>query len=351
MKTYQSVDFEQGSDEWLEWRTGGVTATDAVTLAGKNPYSGTPFTLWRVKTDRATPEDLDRNPNVRRGKEMEPRIRTAVEEEYTRETGDMLLPLCVQRLDKPHLRASLDGISSIGEPVEMKAPAEKTWLDVINNGTESPAFQMYSVQVQYQMLVTGSAKGYLIFGREVDGAIMLRRFTLMADKEMWRDLENLADNFYQQSIVKDIPPSKDPERDVYSPEAGESADKWVAVAKRVKRREDAIKELETKVKALKKQKDKDQEIIRALKGEFRIGEFAGIRLASFEVKGKVDYERIAREHVANLEDIEEQYRKPGRTQERLSVTGRDLEKNVTDVEQVQLLSDANERQATAYFSW
>src|SRR5690606_25193309 len=157
------INLSQGSDEWLEWRSGGITATDAVILLGRSPYK-TKWRCWAEKTGYANPVDLSMNPLVRRGRENEDKARRLFEAEL----DDILLPLCVESSFDPLIRASLDGITSKNEPTELKCPSEKVWKEVCEQGEDSLAFQMYSCQVQHQLLATGSTKGYLVFYFEGD---------------------------------------------------------------------------------------------------------------------------------------------------------------------------------------
>ena len=51
------VDLNQRSDEWLNWRSLGVTATDIPVILGLSPYK-TVWQLWAEKTGRINPPDL-----------------------------------------------------------------------------------------------------------------------------------------------------------------------------------------------------------------------------------------------------------------------------------------------------
>lgn len=155
------VNYKQKSPEWLAWRSQGITATDASIILGKSPYK-TPWRLWAEKTGYANPEDLSKNPNVQRGVELEDQARKVVEEEM----GDILLPVCIEENDGSIFRASLDGITSDGRPVELKCPSQKVWDEVVEQGENSAPYRLYAIQVQYQILVSGAGEGLLVFFRE-----------------------------------------------------------------------------------------------------------------------------------------------------------------------------------------
>ncbi|MDF5232827.1 YqaJ viral recombinase family protein, partial [Vibrio parahaemolyticus] len=60
------VNLSQRSEQWLEWRKGGITATDACILLNRSPYK-TEWRLWAEKTGYAREVDLSLNPLVRQG--------------------------------------------------------------------------------------------------------------------------------------------------------------------------------------------------------------------------------------------------------------------------------------------
>ncbi|MCV5216512.1 YqaJ viral recombinase family protein, partial [Escherichia coli] len=76
---------------------------------------------------------------------------------------DMLLPACVESVQYPLMRASLDGLRDNGEPVELKSPSATVWEDVCAEKATSKAYQLYYPQVQHQLLVTGAKQGWLVF--------------------------------------------------------------------------------------------------------------------------------------------------------------------------------------------
>ncbi|MBO0216527.1 YqaJ viral recombinase family protein, partial [Vibrio sp. Vb2880] len=64
----KTVNLSQRSEQWLEWRKGGITATDACILLNRSPYK-TEWRLWAEKTGYAREVDLSLNPLVRQGVE------------------------------------------------------------------------------------------------------------------------------------------------------------------------------------------------------------------------------------------------------------------------------------------
>ena len=149
------VNLAQRSPEWHQWRKSGVTASDACILLG-SPYK-TPWRLWSEKRGLLLEADLSSNPHVRRGVRMEPIARQRYEERH----GELLLPVCAESSEIPILRASFDGLTDEGRPVEIKAPSERGFKDAVRLGMESELYQRYYAQVQTQIYVAEADSGVL----------------------------------------------------------------------------------------------------------------------------------------------------------------------------------------------
>ena len=69
-------EFQQGSEAWLDWRRGGVGASDAPAIMGVSPWMDVEA-LWLEKTGRATgrPSSFA----MRRGQLLEPEARARPE--------------------------------------------------------------------------------------------------------------------------------------------------------------------------------------------------------------------------------------------------------------------------------
>jgi len=107
----------------------------------------------------AVPEDIAAKPWVRRGVALEDQVRQGFEARH----NTLLLPLCVESTAHPVLRASLDGLSEAGEPVELKVPTEKTHRLLLAQGSDATAYQLAWVQLQQQLYVTEADCGWLVF--------------------------------------------------------------------------------------------------------------------------------------------------------------------------------------------
>lgn len=178
------VNLSQRTPQWLAWRAQGVTASEAAVILGRSPYQ-TPWRLWAEKTGQCAPADLADNPFVQRGLALEDQARRGFEQRH----DTLLLPVCAESSVHPVLRCSFDGLNDVGEPVELKIPAQKTWEAVASQGADSQAYRLYWVQVQFQIAIAEAARGWLVFDPVSDQATAL-------EFEIVRD-----DAFIEQALI------------------------------------------------------------------------------------------------------------------------------------------------------
>lgn len=140
-------ELEQGSAAWLDWRRGGVGASDAPVVMGVSPWMDVEA-LWLEKTGRAGPRSSSWA--MRRGQQLEPEARAL----YIRRTGIPVAPLCLEHGARRWMRGSFDGLSGDGRVVlEVKCPGAADH-DVARRG-RVPA--KYVPQLQHLLAVSGAA--------------------------------------------------------------------------------------------------------------------------------------------------------------------------------------------------
>lgn len=156
---YRKVDLEQGTDAWLAWRNipvGSISATDASVIMGLNPYESL-YDLWAVKVGLKQREFKDDEPAIAHGKATEELARKS----FTQATDIEMAPACVERLDYPFLKASLDGINEekkVG--LEIKCPM---YFASFNKHKSDGLPPYYFAQVQHQLLVCSDFKLFLFY--------------------------------------------------------------------------------------------------------------------------------------------------------------------------------------------
>ncbi len=139
------VRIRQNTEEWLEWRNQGIGASDAAIIMGDNPWK-TPDELFERKLG-LRPEEYQ-NSAMARGHELEPRAG----DRYTEITGKQVWPACLERMDHPWLKASLDGISKNGRYVVEIKCGDSAYRRTKETG-EAPSY--YVAQLQHILMVTG----------------------------------------------------------------------------------------------------------------------------------------------------------------------------------------------------
>lgn len=304
MKAYEIINLEQGSDEWKDWRNLGVTATDSTVLLGVSPYK-TRWRLWAEKTGFCEPVDLSKNPLVRKGHEQEDLARQAAE----RDMNDLLIPACVQSKRWSWIRASLDGLNSKGEPVELKNPTDKVWEELQREGVNNAHYKMYRVQVLHQMLALESMTGWLVF--HLDGKLLT--FEIAADREVMAEILRESAEFYQQ-VNERIEPEKDELEDWFIPQ-GEDAERWVALSRAYRNMNAQAAEFREKIKLLDERQKEVSKELQLLMGTFRSADFGGLQVTRYVVR-TTDYKQMLEDSVFT----EQQLAQYTRESERCRVT-------------------------------
>lgn len=202
----QIVSYEQRSQEWLDWRQGGIGASEAAAILGRSPWE-TAQELWERKLGlRAGPT---MNQAMRRGVEFEDEARAFFEDRI----GEEFTPLCCQHDEAGFIRASLDGISaSMSSGLEIKIPGLKTHQMALAGKVP----EYYEIQMQHQMLVTGLE--FIWYGSYVPETKTGVYFKVYRDDEMISELWEAEHDFWQHVIDR---------RPMYSPEWGEAAALWL----------------------------------------------------------------------------------------------------------------------------
>lgn len=330
------VNLEQRTDEWKQWRRQGITATDAVVLAG-SPYK-TPWRLWMEKTGKALEEDLSANPRVRYGIEHEDDARTLFEKKF----GMPVMPACGESDENPILRASFDGLTMADEPVEIKCPSRSVLEEVKLLGRASSAYRHYYPQVQYQMLVSGARRGWLVFydGDEEGGAPSILDFEVRRDSTFLDDLKAKCLAFYDD-IVNRKEPAKDNERDLFVPSA-DQAGEWLAAAKQYLCIQQEIDRYAAQIDELKKLQSVSQEALKRIMGNHCVADFGGIAITRSVVRGKVDYAALTASLAGRKPTEEEMEKFRGKPSERwlFRATEQVMPKDINDPELEELAETA-----------
>lgn len=291
------IDLDQRTDAWKAWRNQGVTATDSTVILGASPYK-TPWRLWAEKVGKILPPDLSKNPNVQRGVALEDEARLQFQNKHL----TCVMPACAECDVDPIFRASFDGLTPLNEPVEFKCPGDKVLTEVRTEGLKAKTVQMYSVQVQHQMLVSGSNRGWLVFYDSTTKELI--EFEIQRDETIIKRLLAEGRKFYE-CVTKKIEPPKDPLRDAFLPAEGEERMRWIAAARDFCQADREIETLQTRINQLTVARDEAKEKLIGMMGNNALADFAGVSLTRSAVKGRVDYAKLL-EKVVGREPTEEE---------------------------------------------
>jgi len=141
---YTIVNLEQGTPEWLEWRSNGIGASDAPTIMGENPWKR-PAQLLAEKI--GTTKKSAGNAAMARGTALEPEAR----QRYETITGNRVHPACLQSNIHEWQRASLDGLSPDGRTVVEIKCGDSVYRKTASN-RQVPSY--YFGQLQHILAVT-----------------------------------------------------------------------------------------------------------------------------------------------------------------------------------------------------
>jgi len=201
------IQMPQGSEEWLEWRKGAVTATDAAVILSGRHYGKTAHTLWEEKTGLVeVPEPSESlKAAFARGHRDEPTIR----EEACRQEGLYFLPCCAQAANVPFLKGSLDGLAFAkdGKKVVLECKSLSS-LDAIRaNPLGNPRLAGYTKQVKYLMALTHAEKAFIYMGvTDPEGRLIdLFKSEIDLSPEEARHILEAAVRFYACCLYKQDP--------------------------------------------------------------------------------------------------------------------------------------------------
>lgn len=285
----RKVDLEQGSDAWLAWRRGLLTATDAAMLLGLSPYC-TPYKGWKRKLGDIPEQEV--NQAMLRGIREEPKARAM----FIEQTGINMTPCCVQSEYFPFIGSSLDGISDCGEYI----------LEIKSQRPVNKIPDFHNMQMQHQFLSTDrtAKKGFYvsiwedsIYPIEVNSEIDWQQEYLPKAKEYWRMV-----------ALREAPPlmAKD-YRDM------ETNSVWASYANEYLKLCDQIKHLE-------EIKDSYRTELVALCGDENCSG-AGIKVIKRKMKGRVDYDELLKA-VGIEEETVNRHRKPESSSWAIMVDGK-----------------------------
>lgn len=272
------VNVTQSSKEWHEFRQKGIGASEASCLIGANP--------WK-KLDKLIMEKIFGaanfdNPAMKRGRDLEPFVRTYLEKKY----GTELLPLCATHETYEFVRASFDGINLEKQMLfEIKCPGERDH----STARFGKMPDKYMPQCQWQLLVSGyKAMTYVSYYE--NGLPQIAEVVVVEDRDFQKLLLEKAWVAWEKVKESEIP--SDETRVIQNPGAEQLITEAIAIQNEIKRLEESLDHIKDNLK-----------IVLGTEEKLKCGEWV---LGWTTRKGTVDYSAIDALKEINLD----QYRKP-----------------------------------------
>lgn len=254
---------EQGSTEWLALRKTCLTASDLSVIMGMNPWKSC-LTLWEEKLGLREPEKV--NERMKEGSRLEILAR-----DYFNKTHNTdFEPVVLQHGDINYFMASLDGINSKGEILEIKC----------GQGSHTLALQgvvpeYYQTQIQWQMMCSNTVSAlYFSYRSDEDNVLM----KVDRDDELIERMIVEADKFYQ--MLQNFTPPPLCDKDFIKRDSRElqfHVEIW-------KQNKEELKRLEAKDELLR------DTIVRMC--ENQSSECNGVRIAKTVRRGNIEYAKI-----------------------------------------------------------
>lgn len=201
---YKVVDIDpENRQEWLEWRKGGVGASDAGALMGVSPWASA-VSVYAEKIDPRPPVELD-GEHLLWGHLLEDPIL----DEFGRRQGLTVghRQLVVENAEYPFMRATPDGLvlphnkTSLSEAIgvtEVKVSGDYSpWKE-----DEVPLH--YQAQVHWQLAVTGLPRGWII---ALFNAKKMVAYPIEADPGLNETLVEIAVDFWNRVETRTPPPA------------------------------------------------------------------------------------------------------------------------------------------------
>lgn len=185
----------QGTDAWVEWRRGGIGASELPAIIGEDPYRSE-YELALLKRGDMEPEP--ENEAMRWGH----RVQRLAVEAYVESTGRKVRNVNTTAVSRtfPHVYASLDG-RVVGERRGVEVKLTRAW-------TEPP--RRVIVQCQAQMGVCGlDAIDVVRVGMGYGEPAIT---TIERDESMAFDLLEMGEAWYQRYVLGDEMPPVDGSR-------------------------------------------------------------------------------------------------------------------------------------------
>lgn len=274
---------QQRSPEWLKWRKGKITATNACIIMNGEHFGKTLLDLYHEKTAE-THIETESNFAMRRGVELEPLALA----KFEAETGYLMTPAVKVHPANEFMAASLDGLEIENKcACEIKCPGKEDHELALKGIVP----EKYVPQLQHIMEVCQLEEiYYMSYRSDSDFTI----FKVNKDHDYTERLLQAELNFWKR--VQDRNPPEPTDRDnieITSKEWTNLSDQYAAIYTEKKELQDKLARIESIEENIRK------ELI--LLADQKSARGAGIKLSKFIRRGHIDYSRVPQLDGVDLE--------------------------------------------------
>ncbi|RLA59527.1 MAG: hypothetical protein DRQ89_13975 [Epsilonproteobacteria bacterium] len=190
---------EQNGEKWHSFRREGIGGSDIAVLVGTSPFE-TPLGLYEQKLGLKPPYDLDPF-LIESGERAEIEARDFFK---TRPENPIeFIPICVVSDENPIIRASLDGFNVEKNIVlEVKFMGNQKFKRFKKTKEINP---YHLAQINWQLLVTKAEKA-IYYVESFSGDFFY--INVFPDTQLQNNLKKLAFEFWENHILKKVPPEK-----------------------------------------------------------------------------------------------------------------------------------------------
>lgn len=276
----QRLNIAQKTPEWHELRRNSLGASDAPVIMGISPYK-TPLELWEEKLGLRQPSDATEHMN--RGNDLE----IVARDHYNVVFRDDMVPVVIQSDQFPFLIASLDGMNSMDDFIEIKYNRDDVHEEVSSCGT-IPEHHM--CQLQHQFLVTGKNDCHYVSINSRHQVIFIK---VCRDNNYIFKLADALHQFWDMILKFDQPNFTDKD---YVERRDQTWSELATELIRIKR------ELEPYEAMKKREEELRKTLIKECNGKSCVG--AGLKITRFLKKGSLDIEKMCSELSLNSDKLE-----------------------------------------------
>ena len=145
MPNFRVVNLEQGSAEWLNWRRSGIGASDAPTVMGENRWKS-------ANVLRAEKSDPNHEPFVSDAMLRGTNLESSARREYNTRYDIDMVPMCLESVERPWMKCSVDGIS-IDRSIVLEIKCGESSFKYTRKTGKVPDY--YYGQLQHILSITG----------------------------------------------------------------------------------------------------------------------------------------------------------------------------------------------------